>query len=812
MTNKLSFVIIIFSIFIITSSCSDTKTLKDTENTSTEQIQQDIENVIPESVDTIPVQRAAVAKMIALAFNDKSDIEIADTEIQFRDVDSQQWYSPYINTVVSQNYMSGFENMFKPDEPLSLKEAQILLDKLNPQNKTKIKMTADIEDKPISYALWTQLYINMLTDMAQDETIESLYSIQKQQMIVLTTPANNSTQNAWTMTTDKGDYSFSGLNMDSYIDCKIEVYTKGNEIVAFLNVIDTSPTITNAYLLKADANSVDIFVGGVKRSYKANSIGDIQADIVDIKINQNSVVDIIPIENQVEGRFIRAKNGYIELQDKNMFSITDDIKVYSIVGENVQWKSIKDIVSGTDIARYTLKDGKICAAIIYKTFIPEKIRVAIGTSDFKSLIHKNIKLTATTDYTVSYGNVQQQYKKGDIFEINPQIDTRVYIKTLDNSGKIELKSITRNSGLTPKYRGIIEIAKQDEGYSIVNDIDLEQYLYSVVPSEMPNSYGIEAAKVQAITARSYAYNQIFSNKYYQYGANVDDSTQSQVYNNVAETDNAIEAVNNTKGKVLTYNDTVISANFFSTSSGMTANSGEVWMNAETKKFPDDTPVYLKSVKQYQNKDYGNLTEEQNAYSFFKNMAVDSYDSEFSWFRWYLTMSMDELSASINANIQDRYRANKSAIKTKVAEGVYRSKDIDSIGTLKDIQITKRGEGGNIMEIILVGTEATVKVLTEYNIRTLLRPSKYSPDKADVILYRKDGSKLSNYTLLPSAFFTMDKNLDKHNNIKSITFYGGGNGHGVGMSQNGVKIMADRGFSCEQILEHYYTDTQIQIIQ
>lgn len=816
MKSKIYFLIIALIISFIISACSTEKEMKKSnishETIKTESNTENSSNEVLESVDTIPITRATVAKMMALAFNDKNTIQTTDIEIDFDDISSEKWYTPYINTVVLQGYMSGSDKNFLPDEPLTLEQAQILLDKLNPDNKTKIKITDDIADKPISYALWTELYIKMLEETSKDKSLENNYSIIQESLIVLTTPSNNTKQTAWTMTTDKGEYGFTGLNMDSYIDCKIKVYTKDNEIIAFVDVEETTPTITNAYLVEATENSLKIFVGGAERIYKfVDTIIDksiFVTPIVDIKITKGTILEIKPAKDRLSGRFIRSDNNYIELAQSGIIYTHKDMKVYSNIDNDIKWKSIKSIISGTDIADYILKDGKICAAIITKDASAEKIRVVIGTTGFNELIHTNIKLTATTDYTLSYINEVKTYKKGEIFEITPDIfnnTSRIYINPISNDGRIELQSIKRNSGNTPQYRGTIEIAKQGDGYSIVNDLGLEEYLYCVVPSEMPTSYGLEAAKVQAITARSYAYNQIFSNKYYKYGANVDDSIQSQVYNNTPENQNSTKAVNDTKGQVLTYNGAVISANFFSTSAGVTANSGDVWMNTSTKKFPADTPVYLSTVKQYQDEEFGDLSKEENADKFFRNQEIKSYDSEFSWFRWNVTMTMKELSASINANIKERYNANKSAIKTLISENVYRSLDIDTIGELKDIQVLKRGDGGNIMEILLIGTKATVKVATEYNIRTLLKPVKYLENGQDIVLNRKDGTKLVNYSLLPSSFFTMDKNND------SITFYGGGNGHGAGMSQNGVKAMSDKGYTYEQILLHYYKDTQLKSI-
>lgn len=815
MRIKFMSVLIGILFIILFSSCSLKNNLSDKGETKSPEIETHKNNiVIPESADTIPVTRAMVAKMIALAFNDKNTIQNTDIEINFEDVDDM-WYTPYINIAVLQGYMSGVDTKFLPDQPLSLTQAQLLLDKLNPSNKTRIKITDDIADKPISYALWVELYVKTLEDLSKDKNIEANYFIKTEDLIILTTPANNEAQKLWTTNTDKGEYNFTGLNIDSYIDCKIKAYTKDNELIAFIDVEEKNPTITNAYLTQLTDDYIQIFVGGVERTYMLGDLvidrAQITTPIIDVKINQGSVLNLQPKTDKLNGRLLRADSAYIELAEYGKMSITDDIKVYSNLYDKLEWKSIKNIVSGTDIAEYILKDGKICAAIINKDFTPETIRIALRDSDFKNLTHKVVKLTSTTDYTLFYGNQTKHLKKGESFEITDEIfesTDRIYIKPNSTEGRIELQSITRNKS-NPKYRGIIEVAKQNDEFIIVNEVSFEEYLYAVVPSEMPTNYGLEAAKAQAITARSYAFNQIFSNKYYKYGANVDDSTQSQVYNNIPENDNSIKAVNDTKGQVLTYKDAVISANFFSTASGSTANSGDVWMNTSTNKFPADTPIYLSSVKQYTDSDFGDLSQEENASKFYKNMNIDSYDSEFSWFRWYVTMTADEIANSINSSLKQRYNENKFAIKTLVDDNVYRSRDISTIGKLKDIQVLKRGEGGNIMELLIVGTDATIKVLTEYNIRVLLKPAKSSENANNITLYRKDGSKLVNYSLLPSAFFTFDKNIDENGNLKSVTFYGGGNGHGVGMSQNGAKVMADKGFDCNQILTYYYKDTEIK---
>ena len=64
------------------------------------------------------------------------------------------------------------------------------------------------------------------------------------------------------------------------------------------------------------------------------------------------------------------------------------------------------------------------------------------------------------------------------------------------------------------------------GLLIVNELPLEEYLYAVIPSEMPTYYGLEPLKVQAVCARSYAYKHLVANNLSKYGAHVDDSSIS----------------------------------------------------------------------------------------------------------------------------------------------------------------------------------------------------------------------------------------------------------------------------------------------
>ena len=125
------------------------------------------------------------------------------------------------------------------------------------------------------------------------------------------------------------------------------------------------------------------------------------------------------------------------------------------------------------------------------------------------------------------------------------------------------------------YRGRTRLVREGAGITAVNQVDLEQYLYSVVGSEAIPSWPQEALKAQAVAARSYAlYERSKSpNQLYE----LDSTTKSQVYKGLdGEYVSTLEAVNATQGEMLTYGGDVILAVFHSSSGGHTENVEDIW--------------------------------------------------------------------------------------------------------------------------------------------------------------------------------------------------------------------------------------------
>lgn len=144
---------------------------------------------------------------------------------------------------------------------------------------------------------------------------------------------------------------------------------------------------------------------------------------------------------------------------------------------------------------------------------------------------------------------------------------------------ITIEDLKRGHTSMPRYRGdmIVKPSKTSStGIRVVNRVKIEDYLKQVVPSEMPQSFGLEALKAQAVAARTYALSDYLKNRYAADGFHVKDTTESQVYNNAKENDNSTKAIEATSGKVLMNNGKPIDAKYFSTSAGFLEAANYIW--------------------------------------------------------------------------------------------------------------------------------------------------------------------------------------------------------------------------------------------
>ncbi|MDR3092076.1 MAG: SpoIID/LytB domain-containing protein [Clostridiales bacterium] len=736
------------------------------------------EAAAPPLGDDLPVSRALTAKMLALAFADINEINNMPSVISFTDTPPDKWYYKFINAAVSLKILSGYGDEFRPEKPLSLAEAQSILEKIG--SRADFLVDGGNGDKAVSYALWLEAYKNFLKEKGDANILEK-------RLVVLAGKAQNPELPSFFAVTDKGGVMFSGFVTDPYIDREISVLMKNDEVAAVCAVTSDEPSLKNCYITKCSGGSVTLFSGGAFRQYKTR-LALTPGSVSDVKIKNGEAVSADAYAEPFRDEII-SFNGEFSFKNHGVYKTSENFAVYAEKDGSASIAPRQALLVGTDVARFYERNGEVFAAVVDKAPELGNIRVLISGSG-GAYLHDSVKIQGDGDFLVESGEgkaaYSQTYKKGEIFS---PLGGDAFFRLSPADG-VRFKLLSAGKAEEIAYRGKIEVSRRGGKFVLVNELPMEDYLRGVLPSEMPAGYGAEALKAQAVAARSFAYSQYYANRYHEYGANVDDTTQCQVYNNAPETAQTDAAVAATRGLCLFRQGGVIPAYFFSTSAGYTAASGEVW--ADGAVFPASGGTT--ASKQYAGGDFGDLSAEENARKFFKDWDVNSFERDFPWFRWRAAMSAAEVTRSVNASIAARSAVNPALIKTLASDGSYRSLPADSVGDVLNLEVLRRGQGGNIMELKITGTKRTVIVYTEYNVRALLRPGQ---------IERRDGSFVENFALMPSAFFAVDKTAD------GFAFYGGGYGHGAGLSQNGAKALADKGLNALDILKQYYDGAEIK---
>ncbi len=604
------------------------------------------------------------------------------------------------------------------------------------------------------------------------------------------------------VSTSNGDYYMEkDYGLDSaYVGKVVKLYVSNNEIILCLGEASEEITIQNAYASKVteeDGEQV-LFAyvdGGVRKfpvTGKAELDSDMKECLCDIKITNKGVTGITDHSGELTETKVTAYsegNVTVEGYEEPLY-LSNAFNVYKINGTFKASKSAGTLIGYDKVSLY-IKDNQVEAALITEDIYAKNIRVLISNSDYTNYYHDEVTVTSDTDFTVSYGDVVKEYKAKDKIQFRngseELADGSAKIASKEEDGRITISSIKRQSG-QPAYRGTLELTKDDKGVLVVNELPVEEYLYGVVPSEMPVSYETEALKAQAICARAYAYRQMESDSYAKYGAHLDDSISSQVYNNVQEDDRAVFAVDDTYGVVPCYDNEVIEAFFFSTSCGTTSNNSAVWGG--------NPEPYLLDTMETELNDIAALDNEDSFRSFIDgNLGTGFIEEEEPFFRWSVSFTKTQLTDAINAHLYERIKAMPENLLAMNSQGEYEKKDISSIGEVENIQVTKRGASGIIEEMVITGTAETILVKGQSNARALLCPEQ-------VAIRKQDGSTVEGWLTLPSAYFYVDC-------TDGFTICGGGFGHGVGLSQNGANDMAKLGYLASDIIAHYYTAVELK---
>lgn len=587
--------------------------------------------------------------------------------------------------------------------------------------------------------------------------------------------------------------------------------------------------LKNVWITDAEADRITFFRDGEKETFflAAETEGldpflapeQMREQLADVELTDEQVSAVILKTDKFTGRVLSADENGIEIEGMGRIPLAEDYKGYRLYRE-LTMCTFADLTFGYANADFVRENGVICGILLARETNMEDIRVLIKTSDYADILHTEVTLTADSDFLMQYGsaeNVQEElFSKGDKITIDMDskyfVGERIRIAAAVLTGRIQLLSVNRSQG-TPSYRGHIELLRTAEGIAVVNELPLEEYLFSVVPSEMPASYPLEALKAQAICARTYAYGHMLRAGYPRYGAHVDDSTSYQVYNNITEADSTTTAVKETYGQmIMTDEGTVADTYYYSTSCGVGTTAG-IWKTAEAQELD-----YLKSSRLSQENPVQTnggtaaagsaeitaettaeeLCEEETFRDFITQTHAEDYEAQEGWYRWTYTVKEIDTDRMLET-LKKRYEANGKLILT-LKDGDYSSQSIKAFSKVTGITIVKRGPGGVADELVIATDKGTYKIISEYNIRAVLCDGVTG-------VVRQDGSEVSMPTLLPSAFFVIEPSNDKKN-VVGYNIIGGGFGHGVGMSQNGAKNMALHGLGAEQILNFFYEGCEI----
>jgi SpoIID/LytB domain protein len=425
--------------------------------------------------------------------------------------------------------------------------------------------------------------------------------------------------------------------------------------------------------------------------------------------------------------------------------------------------------------------------------MPTIVKVAISNNDFKSVEYNEVSIIATSDYAVydkktclplaklAATDVLKIKMNQNVFELSVagKIISKGQNETLVidcPKGVLGIENLKRH-GKQALYHGVFEITprtNKQNAFFVVNTLDIQSYLKGVVPNEMPVRFGLEALKAQSIAARNYVLTpRTRSFKEF----DVDDSVASQVYFG-ANTEDTLSnrAVAETEGLVALYNWELILAQYSSTAGGYTESFENAFSDPKTKEFPSHSKPYLMGRPDIYS--VGPLNREEEARIFYMS-CPDSYDMKSPYYRWQKQWERAELEAVLAKTLIAQSKTG--FIKPEFKEG-------DVLGELQALTVKRRGVSGKVMELEIVTDKGTYHVFKELVIRRLLQKTNISLPSANVVF---------------ENLYNTDKKLNK------IVAYGGGFGHGVGMSQYGAGFMSNSLHkSFDKILKRYYTEITI----
>lgn len=518
---------------------------------------------------------------------------------------------------------------------------------------------------------------------------------------------------------------------------------------------------------------------------------DITDTVCDIEFQNDAVSAIYKKEETISGTVLSYNEKQIEIKGYGTLEHSGNLRIYKTYGTVEQLDESKLII-GNLMADFVVARGKVCGIILKEPAQIEQIRVLLLNEG--SPFYSELYVTSPEEFTASFADTQQNLPGGTLVKASDYFASggEGYLR-LDSAVKEGRLFLANEKGeiVSQDYPGGMEIRRFEEGYSIVNQLSLEDYLCGVVPSEMPASYELEALRAQAVCARSYACIQLTQGEYARFAANVDDSTNYQVYNKQPRDERSTLAVQDTVGEVISMNGEVAEAYYYSTSCGFSQNM-DVW------NLDPETYGYLKSVPLLADGSTPDISTEEAFLAFITNRDYVAYDSDGAYFRWRAEIKPAERLSAIQEAALNRQAVNPDNVQCFDAKGAPQALDFAALGNITNLIPEERSAGGVLKRLRIQCEQGSILVTTEYNIRKILKA-------AATAMTDKNEKAIDAMELLPSAAFSVTPVEG------GFVLYGGGYGHGIGLSQNGANGMAKAGFTYTDILLKFYQNITIENI-
>lgn len=429
------------------------------------------------------------------------------------------------------------------------------------------------------------------------------------------------------------------------------------------------------------------------------------------------------------------------------------------------------------------------------------VRVGILTEKAVSFVFNGEYVNAETGTFVT--GEQRALLIDNHIVYNGKIYKELFFDSIDPQASFDLKAVTIGINFhwerkeDQRFKGALLLLAGKDGIITINQVDVEDYLTSVISSEMSATASKELLKAHAVISRSWLLAQIEKNTLLKHSTEqyqtcyrddnelirwydredhelfdvcADDHCQRYQGITRASTPIVEKVINETRGEILTNGELICDARFSKCCGGVTETFEHCW---EPVHHP-----YLDVLRDSTETEYTDLSIEEEAEKWIRTSPeafCNTTDKEI----------LSQVLNNYDQETADFYRWKVTYSQAYLSELIHRRSSMD-FGQIIDLIPVLRGTSGRIEKLKIVGTRRTFTIGKELEIRRTLSESH-----------------------LYSSAFVVDKE-EIHSDIpQRFVITGAGWGHGVGLCQIGAAVMGAKGYSYGQILTHYFPGANLE---